>query len=58
VSLAYRLRGRRPPFDREHLASLDRHWAYDDTRARTELHWRPRTLDEGLPETIEYLLSR
>ena len=58
AALAYRLCGRRPPFEREHLASLDRHWAYDDTRARTELHWRPRTLDEGLPGTIEYLLSR
>jgi len=58
AALAYRLRGRRPPFEREHLASLDRHWAFDDTRARAELDWRPRTLAEGLPETIEYLLAR
>lgn len=58
AALGFRLRGRRPPFDREHLASLDRDWNFDDTRARTELDWRPRTLAEGLPETIEYLLSR
>lgn len=58
ATLAARLRGRRPPFEREHLASLERHWAYDDARARTELDWHPRGLDEGLPETIEYLLSQ
>lgn len=58
AGLAARLRGRRPPFDREHLASLERHWSFDDSRARRDLGWRPRTLDEGLPATIEYLLSR
>jgi len=58
AGLAARLRGRRPPYDREHLASLDRHWAFDDSRARAELAWRPRPLAEGLPKTVEYLLSR
>ena len=58
AGLAARLRGRRPPFDREHLASLERHWAYDDSRARRELDWRPRSLAEGLPGTVEYLLAR
>jgi dihydroflavonol-4-reductase len=57
ATLAARLRGRRPPYDREHLASLDRHWAFDDSRARAELAWRPRPLAEGLPGTIEYLLA-
>jgi nucleoside-diphosphate-sugar epimerase len=51
----YRLRGRRPPFSSEQLNSLERHWAFDDSRARTELDWRPRTLDEGLPPTVEFL---
>jgi dihydroflavonol-4-reductase len=57
AGLAARLRGRRPPYDREHLASLDRDWAFDDSRARAELSWRPRPLDEGLPGTVEYLLG-
>jgi len=51
----FRLRGRRPPFSIEQLASLERHWAFDDTRAQTELDWHPRTLNAGLPPTIEFL---
>jgi nucleoside-diphosphate-sugar epimerase len=51
----YRLRGRRLPIPPAQLASLDRHWAFDDSRARRELDWRPRTLDEGLPPTLEHL---
>jgi 2-alkyl-3-oxoalkanoate reductase len=51
----YRLRGRRPPFSAEQLNSLERHWAFDDSRARTELDWRPRGLGEGLPPTVEFL---
>jgi dihydroflavonol-4-reductase len=51
----FRLRGHKPPVPPEQLESLSRHWAFDDTRARTELDWRPRTLDEGLPGTVEYL---
>jgi nucleoside-diphosphate-sugar epimerase len=49
------LGGRRPPFSRQQLASLRRHWNFDDSRAREELGWRPRGLDEGLPPTIEDL---
>jgi nucleoside-diphosphate-sugar epimerase len=51
----FKLRGRRPPIAPEQLQSLSRHWAFDDTRARTELGWTCRTLDEGLPPTIEFL---
>jgi farnesol dehydrogenase len=51
----YRLRGRRPPFSSEQLNSLERHWAFDDSRARAELDWHPRSLDEGLPPTVEFL---
>ncbi|MGB6002066.1 MAG: NAD-dependent epimerase/dehydratase family protein [Thermoanaerobaculia bacterium] len=47
--------GRRPPFSRQQLAGLRRHWNFDDSRAREELDWRPRGLDEGLPGTIDNL---
>jgi dihydroflavonol-4-reductase len=52
-----RLFGRRPPIPPRQVASLARHWAFDDTRARTELGWQPRTLAAGLPPTIEFLLA-
>jgi 2-alkyl-3-oxoalkanoate reductase len=51
----YRLLGRRPPFVPDQLRSLARHWAFDASRARRELGWRPRGLDEGLPPTVAYL---
>lgn len=47
-----RLRGRRPKVGPDQLRSLTRHWAFDDTRARRELGWTPRSLAEGLPETV------
>jgi nucleoside-diphosphate-sugar epimerase len=53
----YRLRGRKPPIDVEQLRSLDRHWCFDDKRARQELEWSPRPLSEGLPPSVEYFLS-
>jgi nucleoside-diphosphate-sugar epimerase len=53
----FKLRGRRPPIAPDQLQSLARHWAFDDTRARTELGWSPRTLDEGLPPTVEMLMG-
>jgi nucleoside-diphosphate-sugar epimerase len=51
----YRLAGRRPPFVPEQLRSLRRHWAFRDDRARAELSWTPRGLDEGLPPTVAFL---
>ncbi len=50
------LAGRRPPIPIAQLASLERHWNFDDARARRELDWRPRSLAEGLAETAEKLL--
>jgi dihydroflavonol-4-reductase len=52
-----RLAGRRPPMPAGQVASLERHWAFDDRRARGELGWRPRPLAEGLPPTVAYLLA-
>jgi nucleoside-diphosphate-sugar epimerase len=54
----FRLIGRRPPFSHEQLNSLERHWAFSDARAQSELGWRPRSLDEGLPPTVEFLQTR
>ena len=51
----YRLRGRRPPMPISQLASLERHWAFDDAKARRELDWRPRSLAEGLHRTVDSL---
>jgi nucleoside-diphosphate-sugar epimerase len=48
----YRLRGRRPPMPLTQLASLARHWRFDDGKARRELGWTRRGLDEGLPPTL------
>lgn len=50
-----KLAGRPLPMPLEQLDSLDRHWNFDDARARTELGWSPRGLEEGLAITIDYL---
>jgi len=54
----FRLVGKRAPLPSEQLASLERHWFFDDARAREELDWSPRSLEEGLPPTVEYIQSR
>jgi len=46
---------------RVHMAQLEnlrRHWNFDDRRAREELDWHPRSLAEGLPPTLDFLLRR
>ena len=52
-----RLTGRRLPTSPGQLASLARHWSFDDSRARRELGWTPRPLSEGLPPTVAFLLA-
>jgi len=51
------LRGRRPPFTSGQLKSLARHWAFSDAKARADLAWTRRGLDQGLPPTIELVRS-
>ena len=51
----YRLRGYRAPLSAAQLASLKRHWNFDDSKARRELGWQPRGVADGLPETLEFL---
>ena len=50
-----RLLGKRLPIPLEQLDSLERHWNFDDGRARRELGWRPRRLEEGLQITVDFL---
>lgn len=50
-----KLAGRPLPVPLEQLDSLHRNWNFDDSRARQELGWHPRGLEEGLAMTIEYL---
>ncbi|TNF71174.1 MAG: SDR family NAD(P)-dependent oxidoreductase [Acidobacteria bacterium] len=57
MKVYFGLSGRRPPFSRQQLASLRRHWNFDDSRAREKLDWQPRGLDEGLPPTLTDLQS-
>ena len=47
----------RPPLNPEQLRSLASHWHFDDARARAELDWQPRGLEEGLSPTVAYLQS-
>lgn len=47
-----------PRVGADQLRSLARHWAFDDTKARRALDWQPRSLEEGLPETVEMLTTR
>jgi nucleoside-diphosphate-sugar epimerase len=51
----YRWRGRRPPIPVEQVSSLERHWYFDDRRARQDLDWHPRGLAAGLAATLDYL---
>lgn len=54
----FSLRGKQPPINVSQLESLGRQWNFDDAKARAELDWGSRPLDEGLPETVRYLAGR
>ena len=41
--------------DREAIAMIESNWAFSAQKARDELGWEARTLDEGLPESIAWI---
>jgi dihydroflavonol-4-reductase len=57
MAALYRLGRRRPPLTPQLVRSIERHWRFDDSRARRELGWRARGLETGLPPTVEFLLA-
>ena len=40
---------------RENLDNLARHWHFSDRRARQDLDWSPRSLEESLPEIVRWM---
>lgn len=55
VELLSKLRRKPPPISRGVLQILGRYAWYDTSRARTELGWAPRPLNETLADTIRWL---
>jgi len=51
--LAHTLGGRRPTLTAEHIAVLGSDRVFDCSKARRELRFRPRPLEEGIEEMIE-----
>jgi dihydroflavonol-4-reductase len=58
IGLISRVRGKPAPITRDVLQVLERYAWYDTTKARGELGWAPRPLDETLRDTIGWLRSR
>ena len=58
LELVSRLRGRPVPVTREVLQVFGRYAWYDATKARTELGWTHRPLDQTLADTITWLRAR
>jgi dihydroflavonol-4-reductase len=58
LELVSRLRGRPAPVTREVLQVFGRYAWYDATKARTELGWTHRPLEQTLADTIEWLQKR
>ncbi len=58
LELVSRLRGRSAPVTRDVLQVVGRYAWYDATKARTELGWTQRPLDQTLADTIEWLRKR
>jgi len=53
-----RLTGMNPLLTRAEARTYEHHWAYDDSRARRDLGYRGRSLEEGLARTVESLVPR
>ena len=53
-----RITGLRFPISREAVAvSAGHRWLHTHTPATNELNWKPRSLAEGLPETVNWFLT-
>jgi len=50
--LRHRLGGKKPSLTREHVSVLGFDRAFDCSKAKTELGFRPRPLDEGIKEVV------
>jgi dihydroflavonol-4-reductase len=54
-----RVTGKRFSISRESVAATARQrWLHSNARARNELHWQPRSLDAGLPETVAWFKAK
>ena len=58
VGLISRVRRKPPPVTREVLGVVDRYAWYDASKARNELGWSTRPLDQTLGDTIDWLRRR
>jgi dihydroflavonol-4-reductase len=58
IGVISRIRGKAAPITRDVLQIVNRFAWYDTSKARGELGWSPRPLDETLRDTIEWLRSR
>lgn len=55
LGIVSKIRGKPAPITREVLDVVGRYAWYDTTRARTELGWEPRPLQQTLEDTIRWL---
>jgi farnesol dehydrogenase len=53
--LAARIRGREPTMTPGAVRIFDHDWALEDRRAREAFGWSPRSLEDGLRDTVDWL---
>jgi dihydroflavonol-4-reductase len=58
VEIFSRLRGKSPPVTRDVLQIIGRYAWYNTSRARADLGWEPRPLQQTLEDTIRWLRSQ